>query len=266
MSLQISYNMILSEKCKKEKRCVLDTYSVFASIYDIFMTPPYDKWVNNLEVIWNESKPKSILELGCGTGNITTRLAARGYDMIGVDSSPEMLSVASEKNLSGEILYLNQDMREFELYGTVDAVVSLCDCMNYILEEEELLEVFGLVHNYLNPDGWFIFDMNTSYKYENILSENTYAETTEDAAYIWQNYYDSEEEINQYEVSFFIKQDNGLYEKHEEVHFQRAYAEQKIFELLEQSKFEVKSVLDCESLEKPDQFGERVYYVARVIK
>ena len=101
-----------------------------------------------------------VLDLGCGTGNMTELLAKEGYDMIGVDNSEDMLEIASEKReKSGlNILYLLQDMREFELYGTVKAVVSICDSINYILEEDDLREVFSLVNNYLDPKGMFIFD------------------------------------------------------------------------------------------------------------
>ena len=122
------------------------------------------------------------------------------------------------------ILYLLQDMREFELYGTVKAVVSICDSINYILEEDDLREVFSLVNNYLDPKGMFIFDLNTKYKYEQ-MGETTIAENREEASFIWDNYYDPEEEINEYELAIFIPEgeDSDLYRKFEEVHYQRAY-------------------------------------------
>ena len=119
--------------------------------------------------------------MGCGTGSVTELLAKSGFDMIGIDNSEEMLEIAMEKREESglDILYLLQDMREFELYGTVKGVVSICDSMNYILEDEDLLEVFHLVHNYLDNEGIFIFDMNTVYKYENILADNSFAEDRE---------------------------------------------------------------------------------------
>ena len=149
-----------------------------------------------------------VLDLGCGTGNMTELLAKEGYDMIGVDNSEDMLEIASEKRAESglNILYLLQDMREFELYGTVKAVVSICDSINYILEEDDLREVFSLVNNYLDPKGMFIFDLNTKYKYEQ-MGETTIAENREEASFIWDNYYDPEEEINEYELAIFIPEE-----------------------------------------------------------
>ena len=149
-------------------------YGSFAYVYDIFMdNVEYEKWAEYLIGRLREYGIEDgiVLELGCGTGVMTELLAESGYDMIGVDNSEEMLGEAMEKRAESgyEILYLEQDMREFELYGTVRAVVSVCDCMNYITEEDDLLTVFKLVNNYLDPDGIFIFDMNTPYKYREML-------------------------------------------------------------------------------------------------
>ncbi len=108
-----------------------------------------------------------------------------------------------------DILYLLQDMREFELYGTVRAVISICDSMNYILEEEDLLQVFRLVNNYLDPGGYFIFDLNTIYKYEQIR-ESTIAENLEEASFIWDNFYDAKTQINEYELAIFIPEGDSV--------------------------------------------------------
>ena len=112
-----------------------------------------------------------VLELGCGTGTMTGLLAQKGYDMIGVDNSEEMLAEAMEKKVESglDILYLMQDMQEFELYGTVRAAVSVCDSLNYITDPEELKQVFCLVNNYLDPGGLFLFDINTVHKYRDVL-------------------------------------------------------------------------------------------------
>ena len=185
-------------------------YENFAKVYDIFMENiPYEEWVLYLEKIFKkyEKSPKLVAELGCGTGTMTTLLAKKGYEMIGIDFSEQMLAKAREKAIDNKvnILFLEQDMTEFELYGTVDCVISVCDSINYILEEEQLFKVFKLVNNYLEPKGLFIFDINTKYKFENILGCNSFSQTTEDAAYTLENYYDEEEELNEFYTNFFIK-------------------------------------------------------------
>ena len=147
----------------------MDAYTGFASVYDTFMDNiPYEEWCAYLQDLLKEYGVGDglVLELGCGTGSVAECLASMGYDMIGVDNSEEMLQIAMEKRAESgrDILYLLQDMREFELYGTVRAVVSICDSMNYVTEYEDLVTVFQLVNNYLDPEGVFIFDLNTVYK------------------------------------------------------------------------------------------------------
>ena len=134
---------------------------------------------------------------------MTEELASYGYDMIGVDNSEEMLEIAmNKKEKSGhDILYLLQDMRQFELYGTVKAIVSVCDCINYIIEEDELEQIFRLVNNYLDPGGIFIFDLNTVHKYRDILGDATIAENREECSFIWENDFDEEEGINEYDLT-----------------------------------------------------------------
>ena len=151
----------------------MEAYSEFAGVYDMFMDNiPYREWGEYLIDLLKEYGicDGLLLDLGCGTGTMTELLAEAGYDMIGVDNSDEMLNIAiSKRERSGhDILYLNQDMREFELYGTVRAIVSICDSINYITEEKYLLQVFRLVNNYLDMGGLFVFDLNTEYKYRQI--------------------------------------------------------------------------------------------------
>lgn len=196
----------------------MEAYSGFAKVYDLFMDNiPYEEWTAYVKELLSEEGIEDgiLLDLGCGTGSVTELLAKSGFDMIGIDNSEEMLDIAMEKrDESGlDILYLLQDMREFELYGTVKGVVSICDSMNYILDDEDLLDVFKLVHNYLDNNGIFIFDMNTMYKYENILADNTFAEDREESSFIWENFYDEEDEINQYDLSLFVQEEDGRYRK-----------------------------------------------------
>lgn len=240
-------------------------YTAFASVYDEFMdNVPYDEWCEYIDDLLksNGIKDGLVLDLGCGTGKLTRRLKAKGYDMIGIDNSEDMLSIAREKS-DDSILYLMQDMREFELYGTVGAVISICDCVNYITEKDELLEVFKLVNNYLEKDGIFIFDINTEYKYEQVIGDSVIADNRDDESFIWENTYYSDEKINEYEVTLFLKQENGLYEKHVETHYQRAYDLEEIKELIKLSGMELVAVYDAFTKEPVREDSERIYIVAR---
>ena len=212
----------------------MKSYTDFAYIYDKLIDQDYEKWADYIEEIFKKHKvnPKLVLDLGCGTGSITNILAKRGYDMIGVDLSPDMLNVArdkaAEENL--DVLYLCQDIREFELYGTVDAIICTLDVLNYITDAKDLEQVFALVKNYLNPDGIFIFDINTEHKLKNVLGNNTFINDENGIFYTWENEYDGKIS-NQY-LTFFAENEDGLYERFDENHIQRAYTIDEIKEKL----------------------------------
>ncbi|MCI5740824.1 MAG: class I SAM-dependent methyltransferase [Lachnospiraceae bacterium] len=243
----------------------MDAYTSFAEVYDMFMdNVPYEEWSRYLTELLKEYRIEEgvVCELGCGTGKMTRLLADAGYDMIGVDMSEDMLAIASMENPQ-QILYLCQDMRELELYGTVAAVVSVCDSMNYLLEEEDLLEVFQRVNEYLEPGGVFLFDLNTIYKYETLLGETTISENRPEGSFIWENYYDAEEQINEYDLTLFIQEKENLYRKFEETHYQRGYSLEKIRTLLEEAGMEFVTAYDACTKNPPREDSERIYIVAR---
>lgn len=243
----------------------MDAYTSFAEVYDMFMdNVPYEEWSRYLMELLKEYRIEEgvVCELGCGTGKMTRLLADAGYDMIGVDMSEDMLAIASMENPQ-QILYLCQDMRELELYGTVAAVVSVCDSMNYLLEEEDLLEVFQRVNEYLEPGGVFLFDLNTIYKYETLLGETTICENRPEGSFIWENYYDEEEQINEYDLTLFIQEKENLYRKFEETHYQRGYSMEKIRTLLEEAGMEFVTAYDACTKNPPREDSERIYIVAR---
>ena len=243
----------------------MQAYTGFAQVYDLFMdNVPYEEWGVYLTGLLQEYGVTDgiVLDLGCGTGKITRLLKARGYDMIGVDSSGEMLGAAMEQETEG-ILYLCQDMRKFELYGTVAAVVSICDSINYILEEDELREVFALVNNYLDPGGMFVFDLNTRYKYETVLGDTVICENREEGSFIWENYYHETEQVNEYDLTFFVREEGELYRKYQETHYQRGYDLGDVKRLLQEAGLEFVAAYDAFTREAPRQDSQRIYISAR---
>lgn len=248
----------------------MEAYTNFAEVYDTFMDNiPYEKWAEYLHEIMEEYNIRegTLLELGCGTGNMTEQLASMGYDMIGVDNSEDMLELAMEKRFKTghDILYLLQDMQSFELYGTVKAVVSVCDSVNYVTDEAELKEVFRLVNNYLDPRGIFIFDFNTEYKYWEILGDRVIAEERDECSFIWDNYYNEQDKINEYELTLFVqsKEDPELYRKYQEVHYQRAYTLEKIKTLIEKAGLRYIAAYDAYTKKAPMYTSGRICVIAQ---
>ena len=259
--------------CLKGMSRVMDAYTGFAEVYDTFMDNiPYEQWGEYLIQLLKKYGVNDglVVDMGCGTGKITEALAMAGYDMIGIDNSEDMLSIAREKlqEFSQEdprkgILYLLQDMREMELYGTVRAAVSICDSINYILEDEDLKTVFQLVNNYLDQQGVFIFDLNTEYKYREILGEQNISENRQDTSFIWENYYYPEEAINEYDLTIYVREEGDLFRRYEETHYQRAYSLERIKELLQQAGMEFVAAYDAFTMEPSKENSERIYIVAR---
>lgn len=267
----------------------MEAYTDFAQVYDELMDDtPYAEWcglivgllekydssdkIENDTIVINDKgtaenlrqERNTILDLGCGTGALTELLARKGFDMIGVDNAPEMLQIAmGKRERSGlPILYLLQDMREFELYGAVGAVVSVCDSLNYLLEEQDLVKTFRLVNNYLLPQGLFVFDFNTVYKYAEVIGDATIAENREDCSFIWENYYHEAEEINEYDLTIFVAEQD-LFRRFHEVHYQRGYRLEQMQEFLKQAGLEFLEAFDADTHGEVTEESERVYVVAR---
>lgn len=259
----------------------MEIYRDFAAVYDTFMdNTPYGSWGERLDDLIRkygvsrperdvedilESERNLVVDLGCGTGTLTELMYQKGYDMIGVDMSEAMLNIAMEKKekSGSEILYLMQDMRELDLYSTVGTVFCVCDSLNYILEEEELREVFSLVKNYLFPGGIFIFDFNTDYKYREVIGNTTIAENREDCSFIWENIYDPEEEVNEYDLTLFVRETDGRFRKFTETHLQRGYTPEQIEELIRQAGLKILEMTDADTGGEVRAQSERVLVVAR---
>lgn len=254
-----------------------EAYSNFAACYDQLMDNiPYDEWFSYLHGLLKEYKIEDgiVAELGCGTGNITELMAKAGYDMIGIDNSDAMLDIANEKKAENgsNSLYLLQDMREFELYGTVRAVISMCDSVNYVTDMEELLQVFKLVNNYLDPKGIFIFDFHPRHYYKEIVADATIAEDRDDISFIWDNFYDEDEDINELALSLFVKESSDdhhneadLYRKYQELHLQRGYTLNEMKALIKESGMELIAAYDAFTHDEATEECERIYIIAREV-
>jgi 2-polyprenyl-3-methyl-5-hydroxy-6-metoxy-1,4-benzoquinol methylase len=232
-------------------------------MYDV----DYKKWSDYIEGIFKKYAftPSMLLDLGCGTGSICINLAQRGYDMIGVDLSCEMLSCAAEKSKQKglEILYLNQDITEFELYGTVDGALCLMDTLNYITDKRKLRKFFKLVANYLNPGGLFIFDINSEYKLENVLGNNVLYEVGKEITYIWENNYNKFKRLCEFDLTFFVE-NQSKYDRFEELHYERAYSIIELKTLISNTKgMELLEIYDQFSFRRPKGESERIFFVCR---
>lgn len=251
-----------------------DGYSAIARVYDkLNRDIDYKKWADFFEECFerfSELKPQIILDLACGTGRMTRELSARGYDMIGVDGSADMLGEAYSGGGEG-ILYLMQDMRELELYGTVGATVCCLDSLNYLIEEKDLYKTLALVHNYSDPDALFIFDVNTPYKFENIYADNSYILEDENdeggAIYCgWQNFYDRESRVCDFYLSVFEEGEKGEYYRDDEHQRERCYTEGEIKDALLATGFELLGVYSDLNFKESAESDERWYFVAKAKK
>lgn len=250
-------------------------------MYDTFMDEtPYEEWAEFLHELIKEygvsssenkedslldSEKNLVLDLGCGTGTLTELLCAKGYDMIGVDFSQEMLNIAMQKKekSGSEILYLCQDMRELDLYSTIGTVISACDSINYLLEDEEVVETFRLVNNYLYPGGIFIFDFNTLYKYAEIIGDTTIAENREECSFIWDNFFHAEECINEYDLTIFVKEQDERFRRFSETHYQRGYTLEEMKGFVKKAGMQFIKAIDADTKETPTQESQRIYIIAR---
>ncbi len=206
----------------------MSSYQDFASLYDtLTFDVDYEKIADFIASHLSREGIKNglVLDLACGTGTLTLALAKRGYDMTGADASEEMLSAARQKEGSENLLFLNQPMEAFELYGTMDAIVCVLDSVNYLTDPESVRKMLSLCANYLNPDGILIFDVNSEYKFRHVLGNETYTYETDTIFYVWENEFDEEEGLCNLYLTFFEETEDGLYRRIDEMHTQRFYSD-----------------------------------------
>ena len=248
-------------------------YSVLAEVYDkLNGSVDYEAFADFIEKCFENylsEKPELVLDLGCGTGNVTIPLARRGYDMTGLDISPDMLAKAYTRAAETEtegIMFLEGDMCDFELYGTVGAVVCCLDGINHLLEAEDVKRCFALVHNYLDPDGLFVFDVNTPYKFRHVYGDNDYVLEEDGAVCAWRNRLSEDGEQCDFHLTVFERGRTGLYRRRDGVQSERCYGDDKLREMLTEAGFEVIGIFEALSFDEPKAESERWHVVARAKK
>ena len=212
----------------------MNSYTGVTVVYDKLMREDidYDKWTDYIEDIFAHfgKKPGLICDLACGTGTFTVNLAKRGYDMIGVDKSPQMLNLAREKavNEGLDILFLAQSFTKLDLYGGCDAFLCMLDGFNYVLSPKTLFEIAKKIKTcFLEPGGIMIFDLSSFYKLENYIGNNTFIYDKDGIFYAWENKFHKKSGISDMYMNFFVKSGKS-YKRFSERHLQKAYTEVEI--------------------------------------
>lgn len=266
----------------------MNAYTDFAEVYDTFMDNlPYEEWADVMDGLirrWYESPggeqkqdggKLSVVDLGCGTGVITRLMAKKGYDMMGVDLSADMLAVAvrHQEAEASAPLYVCQDMCSLDLGAAADVFISAGDCVNYLLEDQDLEDMFEGVYRHLVPGGLYIFDFNTLHKYRDVIGEATIAESRENCAFIWENWFDGDTRINEYNVTIFaaseesdreeLSEGRGVFLRSTETHYQKGYTTSEMTDLAEKAGFETMQILDGDDHGPEREDSGRVRIVLR---
>lgn len=270
-----------------------ESYRSFASVYDEFMDgTDYQLTADKIQGIISRfglSKPADertgasesrdvllaaeknlVVDLGCGTGKLTEILADRGYDVMGIDLSEEMLQMALERrdNLRHRTLYLCQDMREFELFGTAGTFISVGDSVNYLLADEDMDKLLNRVNTFLYPGGIFIFDFKTLHLYRDVIGNSTIAEDREDCSFIWENWFDEETRINEYDLTLFIRDrdsdaGDNIFRKFQELHRQRGYTLPEMQDFASKAGLTWVTEMDSDTMGPVTSETERILCVVR---
>lgn len=244
----------------------MSSYEEFSKCYDYIMRDVnYDvigDFIDKAIKKHFEKKTGIVCDLACGTGRLANILSKKGYDMIAVDNSPEMLDIARTQFDDEKILYLNQNISELDMFGTVEVFVSTMDSINHLETIENVRKCFEKVSLFLEKDGLFIFDINSDKKFKKVLSNNTFVYDYEDVFCVWENFYDDEEKVNYADLTFFVKSGDN-YTKNIETIEEVNYSLQEILETLHDCGMEELEILDGFSFEKYNENSDRITIIAR---
>jgi SAM-dependent methyltransferase len=241
------------------------SYDAFARYYDALTAnidyPALAGYYDS--IISRFGRDKGILlDLACGTGSLSVLLSGLGYDVIGTDASPEMLDIAFSKPHDG-VQYLCQDMTELDMFGTIDAAVCALDSINHLASEDELRGVFGKVALFMNAGGVFVFDVNTPYKHENVLADNTYVYETDDVFCVWENEYEGDG-VTGITLDFF-ERDGDVYRRSSDEFAETAWPRERIEELLKEAGFELCACYEYPTENAPTETSEKLTFAARIV-
>ncbi|KIQ94754.1 Glycine/sarcosine N-methyltransferase [Anoxybacillus thermarum] len=244
------------------------TYERFASWYDQLMSDaPYNQWCALVErAVSSYQTGKRMLDLGCGTGELALRLAEKGFDVTGVDVSEQMLAIAQMKaqERGVDLSFFQQDMRDFGPFEPFDTIVIFCDSLNYLLQEEDVVATFSRVYDQLKSGGLFLFDVHSLFKIENVfLQHGTFASNDDQVSYIWNCYPGSWPHSVEHELTFFVRLDEGVYERVDEMHVQRTYDVDRYITWLKQAGFRLLHVWADFTEQQPTNESERIFFIAQ---
>lgn len=238
------------------------SYEQFSYVYDRLMEEaPYDGWADLVAAELTEGK---VLDLGCGTGECSLRLAARGYDVTAVDLSEQMLSVGQDKALEKklDVRFVQQDMRELETAEQYDVITIFCDSLNYVTDEHGVKSTFERVFAHLKPGGILMFDVHSLHKINDLFVGHTFASNDDDISYIWNSFEGEEPGSVEHDLSFFLENEEGLYERFDEVHLQRTFSIDQYKVWLSETGFHNTKVTADFSDAAPDNHSERIFFKA----
>lgn len=248
----------------------MSQYNSFAWYYDsLTKNVDYQLIANRLDQLVERfgGQKGVLLELGCGTGSVCELMTQKNYDVIGIDTSEDMLNMAMDKKFESgsDIQYLRQDMTEIDMYGDIDVTISVLDCINHLPDKNAVQKTFNGVSRFASNNGLFIFDVNTIYKHREVLADNAFVYDLDGLFCSWQNEYNPEDDSVEIFLDFFEEQENGLYERYEENFKEIALSEKDIEEMLAKSGFEVLGKYNDYTYEPINNKTERIVYVAKKI-
>lgn len=245
----------------------MESYGEFASIYDRLMDDfDYPRWAEYYMglIARTGCSPKKLCDCACGTGAMSVEFAKRGLAVTGVDISRDMLEIAAVKarRAAQKIMFTAQDMTELTLPRPVDALVCACDGVNYLTEPQSVEKFFRAAHASLKPGGCLAFDISSRHKLENVIGNSFFGEEREELAYIWSNSLDADRHIVDMDLTFFVRQEGGLYRRFSEKHRQRAHSADELEKALLACGFENVEIYGDKTFDAPKQADLRIHFAA----